>query len=78
MKNKKNAKLVRLASVIEKDRLTVGDDFKRMVEYDIHKLLSEYADLKGEVQFSIVKDGSLFRLEVIAKAVRLKNFISPT
>ena len=78
MKNKKNAKLVRLASVIEKDRLTVGDDFKRMVEYDIYKLLSEYADLKGEVQLSIVKDGSLFRLEVVAKAIRLKNFISPT
>ena len=77
MKNRKNAKLVRLASVIEKDRLTVGKDYKKLIESDLYTLLSEYADLKGDVEFSVTRDGSCFKLEFTAKAVRLKNFISP-
>ena len=76
MKNKKNAKLVRLASVIEKDRVFAGEDFKNIACKDLERTLSEYADLCGEMVFEVKKEGSYFVLEIKAKATRLKNFIS--
>lgn len=75
MKANKTKNLLRIENIIERDRLSVGADFSRLLEYDITTILAEYADLDGRPLLTIEKSEKGFMITVKTHAVRLKNVI---
>ena len=74
MKDKKRNELLRLQSVIEKDRLTVGNDFANLLAEDLSEIFSDYMDYDGKVKVTVLRDGSNFKIEATVLAKRLKAF----
>ncbi len=75
MKTKKT-ELSRLQTLIESDRLSVGDAFCDLVTNDLTRLLSEYFDLNGVPSIEILKCGDKLSVNLKATATRLKTFVS--
>lgn len=73
MKKLKN-EMIRLQSLIECDRLSVGDSFVELVESDVKKLLKDYFDFRAAPKLMIEKSGDKFKIELILYADRIKNF----
>ncbi len=73
-KKKQNQELMRLKTVIESDRLSVGSNFDELIVSDLEELLWDYFELKGRPSLSIAKQGNGYAVNIQAKAVRIKPF----
>jgi len=73
MKKDKN-ELLRLQTLIENDRINMGDDFISLVESDAESLLKDYFDFNTPPKLTITKYGDKYRVQLCVLAVRLKNF----
>ncbi len=69
--------LVRVQTIIENDRLNMGDNFEELIVYDLHKILKDYFDYKGLPSIKILKRGNNLDVQVLLKAdaVRLFNTV---
>ena len=76
-KGKKRKELLRLETILEKDRLSVGKEYVDLIASDVYNLLADYMEIVGEVSVSIKKDEKLFSVNVSASAKRLKTFLTP-
>lgn len=74
MKEKKRNELLRLQSIIERDRLTVGNDFASLLSEDLSEIFSDYMDYDGKVKVTVSRVGSEFKVEATVIAKRLKAF----
>jgi hypothetical protein len=78
MKNsKKRQDLLRLESILEKDRLSVGKEYVDLIASDVYKLLLDYMELDKEVNVAIKKGDKDFSVTITTTAKRLKTFLSP-
>lgn len=78
MKNgKKRKDLLRLETILEKDRLSIGQEYVDLIASDLQKLLADYMELKDKVTVTIKKDDKDFSVKISATAKRLKTFLSP-
>ena len=75
MKKNKN-ELLRLQSIIESDRINTGDDFLELIVSDAEKLLKDFFDFSSSPTLTIERDGDNYRVELMLKATRIKNFTS--
>lgn len=75
MRDKKRNELLRLQSVIEKDRLTVGDDFAELLSEDLSEIFADYMDYDGKIKVTVTRIGSDFKVEACVVAKRLKSFM---
>ena len=76
-KSKKRKELLRLETILEKDRLLVGKEYVDLIASDVYKLLADYMEIVGEVSVSIKKEDKVFSVNVNATAKRLKTFLTP-
>ena len=74
MKDKKRNELLRLQSIIERDRLTVGNDFANLLAEDLAEIFADYMDYDGKVNVTVSRSGSDFKVEATITAKRLKAF----
>ncbi len=73
MKNKKN-ELIRVQSVIERDRLNVGKDFKSLLIHDLEKVFKDYFDYKDDIDINLIKEGDKCMVSLNLYVSRIKNF----
>lgn len=73
MKKDKN-ELLRLQTLIENDRVNMGDDFISLVESDAEKLLKDYFDFSAPPKLSIMKYGDKYNIQLNLLVVRIKDF----
>ena len=73
---KNKQELMRVETVINSDRLRLKDDFIKLMEKDLKKLLSEYFYLETEPQTEIIKEGKSFIVNVNFTCTEIKNFIN--
>ena len=73
MKKDKN-ELMRLQTLIESDRVNMGDDFISLVESDVEKLLKDYFDFSSAPKLSITKFGDKYKVQLNLVVLRIKNF----
>ncbi len=73
MKNQKK-ELVRVQSIIENDRLSVGGSFEELIGIDLIKLLSEYFDFRSSPTLKILKNGNKLNVEIALVADSIKAF----
>ena len=75
MKKKKD-EILRVETVINSDRLRLKDDFIRLLEKDLSKILGEYFYLENIPEIEIVKEGKGFKVNVVFSSSGIKNFIN--
>ena len=73
---KSKAELMRVETVIESDRLKLKDDFLKLMETDLRKVLGEYFYLETLPQTEIVKEGKGYSVRVNFTTSGIKNFIN--
>ena len=73
---KSKQELMRVETVINSDRLRLKDDFIKLMEADLKRLLSEYFYLENSPQTEIVKDGRIFKISINFTCTEIKNFIN--
>lgn len=73
-KKQQSKELMRLKTVIESDRLSVGSNFDELIVSDLEDLLRDYFELKGRPTLFIAKQGSGYVVNVQAQAIRVKPF----
>ncbi len=71
---KNNHELTRMQNLIESDRFNTSDDFFELLTSDMNKILKEYFDLSGKIKIDILKNNSIFKVEINFEALRLKTF----
>ncbi len=71
---KEKRELMRVQSILENDRMTVGDNFIELVVADIGSLLMDYFDFAGAPRIEIEKFGDRYKVEISILASRIKNF----
>ena len=76
-KIKKRRDLLRLETILEKDRLLVGKEYADLIASDVYKILADYMDLEGDVNLVIKKEDKNFSVSITATAKRLKTFLTP-
>ena len=76
-KIKKRRELLRLETILEKDRLSVGKEYADLIASDVYKILADYMEVVGDVNLSIKKENKNFAVSITATAKRLKTFLSP-
>ena len=74
MKNKNE--LLRLRTLIENDRINMGDNFIELIVSDLSNLLKDYFDFGGVPELFIEKQNGKYKINVILYATRIKNFAS--
>ncbi len=74
MKEKKRNDLLRLQTIIEKDRLTVNSDFANLLSEDLKDIFTDYMDFDGKVNVTIERVGADFKVRATVVAKRLKAF----
>ncbi len=72
---KNKTELMRVETVINSDRLRLKDDFIKLMETDLAKLLGEYFYLETPPQTEIIKDAKEFKVNINFTASQIKNFI---
>lgn len=74
MKNK-NQELIRVQSVIENDRLSVGNGFEELFKNDLLKLIEDYFDIykTPEIQIQKNKDGIKVNINFLSNRIKLFN-----
>ncbi len=71
---KDKKELMRVQSIIENDRLNMGDNFEELVIIDIHKVLSDYFDYRGLPCVKIAKTANKLNVEIFISADSVKPF----
>ena len=75
IKREKN-ELMRIQTVLEKDRLNVGKGFNELLSNDLNKLLKDYFDFSKDVIVEIIKDKGGYKLFIELEIVRVKGLNS--
>jgi hypothetical protein len=73
---KSKQELMRVETMINSDRLRLKDDFIKLMESDLKRLLSEYFHLENAPLTEIIKDGKIFRVNINFSCSEIKNFIN--
>ena len=73
MKNK-NHELIRVQSVIENDRLSVGGGFNELFKKDLIKLIEDYFDIYKEPELEIQKNKDGIKVSINFLSSRIKLF----
>jgi hypothetical protein len=73
---KKGGQLIRVQSILEGDRLSVGDSFSKLVINDLARVLNDYFDYLGEPIMKVEKCGDRLKVEFSIFASRIKTFES--
>ena len=73
MKRDKN-ELLRLQTMIENDRVNLGDNFLQLVENDIVKLLKDYFDFSAVPILALERENHGYSLCFNLRVSRIKNF----
>jgi len=71
---KDKRELVRLQSLIENDRLNSVGAFEELFLKDLHKMLSEYFEIKDIPKVKIDRQNSLLNVNISFSAYSVKNF----
>ena len=75
MRKGKN-ELLRLQTMIENDRIAIGDNFLQLVENDLVKLLRDYFDFLSNPSIRIESQNNGYYLSFSLNVSRIKNFAS--
>lgn len=75
-KEKKN--LLRIQSMIEKDRICTGDNFMQLIESDLNKLLRDYFDFVKPLDIKIERQNNGYFFTLNLNVSRIKNFANIT
>ncbi len=73
MKKEKN-QLLRLQTMIEKDRISLGDNFLHLVENDVNKVLRDYFDFIEPAEIRLDRENEGYYLSFSLKVSRIKHF----
>ena len=71
---KEKRELMRVQSILENDRMSVGDNFIELVVADVGNLLMDYFDFSGVPKIKMEKFGDRYCVEISILASRIKNF----
>ena len=71
---KDKRELMRVQSILENDRMSVGDNFIELVVSDVGNLLTDYFDFAGVPKLKIEKFGDRYSVGITILASRIKNF----
>ncbi len=74
MKKNNQNELLRLQSVIENDRLSVGNGFNDLLINDLTKLLKDYFDFSNNIEVEITKSKGEYIVTFSLIASRIKTF----
>ena len=74
MKKNNQNELLRLQSVIENDRLSVGNGFNDLLINDLTKLLKDYFDFSNNIEVEITKSKGEYIVSFSLIASRIKTF----
>ncbi len=72
MKKVEKSEMMRVQTVLEKDRLFVGQGFEELMISDLKKLLTDYFDFSKDIQYEITKEKGEYRVNVSLIASRIK------
>ena len=72
MKKTKKNEIVRVQSVLEKDRLSIAGGVGELLISDLEKLLKDYFDFSKEIEYSITKEKSEYRVNISLLVNRVK------
>lgn len=73
MKREKK-ELLRLQSMIESDRISTGDNFLRLIESDVNKLLRDFFDFSKPPELRLEMHNNNYLFTLTLNASRIKNF----
>ena len=73
MKERKK-ELLRIQNLIEKDRLKAGDNFEKLIQLDVHKLLSDYFEYRGLPSVIIEKEKGKLKVLIELNPIAIKGF----
>ncbi len=76
MKRKNKSELMRVETVLNGDRLKLKDDFMKLMEADLRKMLSEYFYLETPPSTEIIKEGKELKVSINFTSSQIKNFIN--
>ena len=71
-KNDKN-EIMRIHTVLEKDRLSVDDGFNELLISDLTKLLKDYFVFNDAISVDLVKEKGGYSLQTRLSVLRIKN-----
>lgn len=72
IKREKN-ELMRIQTVLEKDRLNVGKGFNELLSCDLNKLLKDYFDFSNDASVEITKGKGGYKLFIELDIIRVKG-----
>ncbi len=73
-KRKTKSQITRIENIINSDRLSVGDDFYRLLSVDLERLLRDYFDFNGSPRIEINKENNLYVVNVSLIVSKLFRF----
>lgn len=65
---------MRIQSLIENDRLSIGENFEELILNDIDKVLTDFFVYDGSPKLSIEKIGDRFKVDISILSSRIKTF----
>ncbi len=71
---KKKNQMVRLKSIVQNDRLSVDDEFYRLLNIDLENVLREYFDFNQKLMLSISKNDDGYKAIFSLNISRIKPF----
>ncbi len=77
MKNEKK-NLLRIQSMIEKDRICAGENFMQLIENDLNRLLRDYFDFVNPLEIKIERQNNGYYFTLNLNVSRIKNFANTT
>ncbi|MBE5754277.1 MAG: hypothetical protein E7340_02960 [Clostridiales bacterium] len=72
MKKTKKNEIVRVQSVLEKDRLSIAGGVGELLISDLEKMLKDYFDFSKDIEYSITKEKSEYRVNISLLVNRVK------
>ena len=73
---KDKKELLRLQSMIENDRISVGDNFLQLIKTDMINLLRDYFDFSNPPQLSLQRQNNSYFFSLNLNVSRVKQFAS--
>ncbi len=73
---KNSTELMRVETVINNDRMRLKDDFIKLLDNDLKRLLAEYFYLESNPQTEIIKNGKGYSVNINFVCSQVKNFIN--
>jgi hypothetical protein len=72
----KRKDLIRIKSMLERDKYNVTDNFSKLLVNDLTKVLGEYFEFIIDPSFEIKKKGELIFINLVVKSESVKSFES--